>query len=150
MGEIGVVEGVGLNNPNLATLPPEAGKAVEGADDDGDEEGDEEDKEPDRAEHLEQLEALQEIDDAPAQHGVVLGVELVHLAGVVGGRAEGKPRELAEGEPDAGQDGQEKDLEDGKVDGGEEAPELPAEPSQGMGRSPAPDEGPPEDEGGDG
>ena len=120
--ERGVVVGVGLDDPDVRRLAPESRQPVDRARDDRQDQHHEPDAEPHRAEHPEQLQLLERIDDARPERAVVDAVEPVHLVAVVGLRAEGEARQLAQRHPDHGHAREHADLDHGEVDRGQEAP----------------------------
>ena len=83
-GSARVEVAVRLDDPDVGRLAPQPRRPVERADDDRDEQQDEAGAEPGRAEDLEELGPLHEVDDRRSEHGVVAGVDVRHLADVVG------------------------------------------------------------------
>ena len=130
IGQPRVVIRVGLGDADVARLSPQAGRPVERADDDRDEEKDERAAEPRRAEDVEDLGALEEIDDGGAEDRVVAIVDLAHLGQVVGAPGAGTEREarqLADDEPHGRHDPEHDDLEHRELDRGAQPPERAAE-----------------------
>jgi hypothetical protein len=126
--EHGVVVPVRLDDADLCALPPQPRRAVDGARDDRQDEHHQPHAEPRRAEHVEQLEAIESAHHARSQHRVVERVELVHLVRVVGGRAEGEARQLAQDHADDGEQREHDDLEDREVNRRQQAPGAVGDP----------------------
>ena len=64
---------------------------------------------------MEELEALEHVDEPDAEDRVVAGMDVRHRRGVVAGRSEGEARQLPDRHADDRQQGEDDDLEDGEV-----------------------------------
>ena len=147
IGQARVVERLRLDDPDVARLAPQPGRAVEGAAHDRDDQDHQRRAEPPGAEDTEDLGTLEQPDEVGAEERIVPGVELAHRRGVVGRRPECEPGQLLDDHADEAHQQQDHDLGDGHVDRGQQPPDRAADPAQRVRATPG--DGPLGRDGGD-